>query len=196
MEKKDRANHFVTGRVRLSYVSLNQPRAPLDGGEPKYSVTVLLPKSDTTTKQIIDTAVQAAMQAGINKQWNGVKPPNLTTPLHDGDGVRESGVPFGPECKGCWVFTATAKQDRKPRIVNANVQDILDPAEIYSGMYGRVGVDAYPYNHKVKRGIAFGLTNVQKLADGEPLANITTAEDDFGTPVDNAGVNPLTGLPF
>ena len=188
-----KTNHFVTGNARLSYVHLNAPYAHQIGGEAKYSVTVLVPKTDKTTKARIDAAIQAATQLGISKQWNGAKPPVLATPLYDGDGVRPNGEAFGAECKGCWVFTASSKADRKPRIVNSQVQDIIDPNEIYSGIYGRVGVDAYPYNVSGKRGIAFGLTNVQKLTDGEPLGSVITAEDDFGEPV---SINPMTGLPL
>lgn len=189
-------NHFVTGNARLSYVHLNAPYAHQIGGEAKYSVTVLVPKTDKTTKAHIDAAIQAATQLGISKQWNGAKPPVLATPLYDGDGVRPNGEAFGAECKGCWVFTASSKADRKPRIVNSQVQDIIDPNEIYSGIYGRVGVDAYPYNVSGKRGIAFGLTNVQKLTDGEPLGSVITAEDDFGEPVTPVSINPMTGLPL
>ena len=191
-----KTNHFVTGNARLSYVHLNAPYAHQIGGEAKYSVTVLVPKTDKTTKAHIDAAIQAATQLGISKQWNGAKPPVLATPLYDGDGVRPNGEAFGAECKGCWVFTASSKADRKPRIVNSQVQDIIDPNEIYSGIYGRVGVDAYPYNVSGKRGIAFGLTNVQKLTDGEPLGSVITAEDDFGEPVTPVSINPLTGLPL
>ena len=190
------SNHFVTGQARLSYVHLNAPYAHQNGGEAKYSVTVLVPKTDTKTKAAIDAAIATAIQLGISKQWNGTKPPVIATPMYDGDGVRANGEPFSAECKGHWVFTASSKADRKPRIVNNLVQDILDPNEIYSGIYGRVGVDAYPYNASGKRGIAFGLTNVQKLQDGEPLGSVTTAEDDFGAPVNNANINPMTGLPF
>lgn len=192
-QSNGRSNHFVTGQSRLSYVHLNAPYAHQNGGDAKFSVTVLVPKTDKATKAAIDSAIQAATQLGISKQWNGSKPPVLATPLYDGDGVRANGDPFGAECKGHWVFTASAKADRKPRIVNSLLQDILDPNEIYSGIYGRVGVDAYPYNASGKRGVAFGLTNVQKTLDGDPLGSVTTAEDDFGTP---AAVNPLTGLPL
>lgn len=192
-----KTNHFVTGTVRLSYVHLNQPRPPMNGvGEAKYSVTVLVPKSDTKTRAAIDAAIAAATQLGISKQWNGAKPPVLATPVYDGDGLRPNGEAFGPECKGCWVFTASAKADRKPRVVDRNVQDILDSNEIYSGIYGRVGVDAYPYSVSGKRGIAFGLTNVQKLQDGEPLGSVTTAEDDFGEPAAAPAINPVTGAPM
>jgi len=204
-----KSNHFVTGPARLSYVHLNQPYAHQNGGEAKYSVTVLVPKTDLKTKAAIDAAIQVAIQMGIQKQWNGTKPPVIATPVYDGDGVRPNGENFGPECKGCWVFTASAKADRKPRVVDTAVQDIMDPNALYSGIYGRVGVDAYPYNVSGKRGIAFGLTNVQKLADGEPLGSVTTAEDDFGDAVPastsfaqpfhapaGGGINPLTGLPY
>lgn len=192
-----KTNHFVTGVARLSYVHLNQPRPPMNGiGEAKYSVTVLVPKTDTKTMTAINAAIAAATQLGIQKQWNGSKPPVLATPVYDGDGLRPNGEAFGPECKGHYVFTASAKADRKPRVVDSMIQDILDPNELYSGIYGRVGVDAYPYNVSGKRGIAFGLTNVQKLQDGEPLGSVTTAEDDFGEPVDMPAINPLTGLPM
>ena len=213
-----KTNHFVTGRVRLSYVHLNQPRAPMNGvGEAKFSVTVLVPKTDVKTKAAIDSAIQAAIQNGISRSWNGVKPPNVPHPMYDGDGLRPNGEAFGPECKGHWVFTASAKADRRPRVVDLNIQDIIDPNEIYSGIYGRVGVDAYPYNASGKRGIAFGLTNVQKLSDGEPLGSVTTAEDDFGDSLPVGGnyaqpyqapqtgyppqaaatqVHPITGLPM
>ncbi len=190
------ANHFVTGNARMSYVHLNAPYAHQQDGEAKYSVTVLVPKTDTKTKARIDAAIQAATQMGISTKWNGARPPVLATPIYDGDGVRPNGEAFGAECKGCWVFTASSKADRKPRIVNPQLQDILDPNEIYSGIWGRVGVDAYPYNVSGKRGIAFGLTNVQKLADGDPLGSSTTAEDDFGAPVEVGAINPMTGLPL
>jgi hypothetical protein len=172
-------NHVTTGKVRLSYVHLLQPFANRNSGEEKYSVTVLVPKTDVATRQRIDAAIEAATQAGL-KMW-GSRPPKVANPVYDGDGVRPSdGLPFGPECHGHWVFTASCKKDRPPRVVDANIQDIMDPREIYSGIYGRVGVDFFPYNQAGKKGVGCGLTNVQKLTDGEPLGNRTTAEEDFG----------------
>jgi hypothetical protein len=196
-----KTNHFVTGRVRLSYVHLNQPYAHQLGGEAKYSVTVLVPKSDIATRKLIDAAIAVAIQQGISTKWNGTKPPIVATPLYDGDGLRPNGEAFGAECAGHWVFTASAKSDKRPRVVSRSaqgLQDILDPSEIYSGIYGAVGVDAYPYNSNGKRGIAFGLTNVLKLADGDSLGGGTSAEDDFDEFIapTTGGVNPITGLPY
>ena len=173
--------HVVTGKVRLSYVHLFQPYVNPNnpGAEPKYSTTILLPKSDVATKQRIDAAINAAIEAGIASKWNGVRPPQIAICVHDGDGVRPSdGMPFGDECKGHWVFTASSKQP--PQVVDTSIQPILNQSEIYSGIYARVSVQFFPYANSGKKGIGCGLGNVQKLEDGEPLGGRTTAEDDFG----------------
>ncbi|MDD3109638.1 MAG: DUF2815 family protein [Eubacteriales bacterium] len=201
-------NRVVTGKARLSYVNLLKPYAR-PGQDEKYSVTVLVPKADTMTKAKIDAAIEAAIQAGVQKRWDGKKPGLINIPVHDGDGARPSdGEPFGPECKGHWVFTASCKADRPPRVVDLQVNDILDAREVYSGMYGRVSVDFFAYNSQGRKGIGAGLNNVQKLADGEPLGGGTTAEDDFADSLPTGGttaqpyqgnqarINPLTGQPM
>lgn len=173
----------VTGEVRFSFVNLLQPRANQNGGEPKFSTTILVPKSDVATKQRIDAAIEAAKQIGKSKTWNGVIPPMVNIPIHDGDGVKPSdGMPFGEECKGHWVFSASTKADQPPKIVDANMNPVLDPTEIYSGMYGRIAVNFAPYTHSGKKGIGCYIsTNVQKTRDGEPLgAAAPAATDDFG----------------
>lgn len=159
----------TTGTVRFSFVHLTKPYAYTPGAEEKYSATILVPKSDVATKKKIDAAIAAATQDGITRRWGGKKPPVLPIPVYDGDGVRPNGEEFGPECKGHWVFTASAKQDRPPEIVDANMNAILNPSEIYSGMYGRVNVNFYPYDFAGKKGIGCGLGPVQKLSDGESL---------------------------
>lgn len=201
-------NRVVTGKARLSYVNLLKPYAR-PGQEEKYSVTVLVPKSDTVTKAKIDAAIEAAIQTGIQRRWDGKRPGLINIPVYDGDGTRPSdGEPFGAECKGHWVFTASAKADRPPRVVDQAINDILDAREVYSGMYGRVSVDFFAYNAQGRKGIGAGLNNVQKLADGEPLGGGTTAEDDFADSLPTGGnhaqpyqanqarVNPLTGQPL
>lgn len=171
------STNVTTGEVRLSYVNLFQPRAQQEGGEPKYSVTILLPKSDTATYQRIQAAIQEAYEKGVSEKWNGARPP-LKTTIHDGDGVRPSGEPFGPECKGHWVFTASSKQ--KPEVVDANLNPIIDQSKVYSGVYGRVNINFYAYNQSGNRGISAGLGPVQILRDGEPLGGRVSAADAFG----------------
>ena len=173
----------VTGEVRFSYVSLLKPRESQYGGEAKYSVTILVPKSDFQTKQRIDTAIEAAKQQGKSKVWNGVIPPMVANPIHDGDGVMpNSGMPYGDECKGHWVINASTSIDYPPKIVDANLNPILNPTEVYSGMYGRIAVNFAPYNNAGKKGVGCYIsTNVQKTRDGEPLGSVApAATDDFG----------------
>lgn len=189
--------HVVTGEVRLSYVHLLKPHAR-EGQDEKYSVTVLVPKSDIRTKAAIDAAIESAMQDGSARLWGGKR--YDVHPVYDGDGLRADKQPFGDECKGHWVFTASTSVDRRPRVVDVNVQDILDPTKVYSGVYGRVGVDFYAYNNPNKKGVGCGLTNVQILRDGPALGGQSvSAEEDFGA---NPGgyqpprINPITGLPM
>ena len=170
----------LTGEVRLSYCSLTTPRAAKQGGEPKYSVTLLIPKTDNATKADIDAAINAAAQEALTKVWNGARPPVVKVPIHDGDGVRPSGVPFGDECKGHWVLTASTKN--KPQVVGIdNINCELAPSDIYSGMYGRVTVRFFGYSNSGNKGIGVGLNNIQKLKDDERLgAARASAESDFG----------------
>ena len=168
----------LTGEVRLSYCNLTTPRASQQGGEPKFSVTLLIPKTDTTTKADIDAAINAAAQEALTKTWNGARPPVLKVPIHDGDGVRQSGVPFGDECKGHWVITASTKN--KPQVVGiANINCELAPSDIYSGMYGRVTIRFFGYSNSGNKGIGCGLGNVLKTRDGEPLSGQASAASDF-----------------
>lgn len=163
---------IVTGKTRLSYVNLLTPRAQEEGKEPKYSVCILIDKKDTKTVNAIKAAIEAAKEAG-KATWGGKVPPGLKTPLRDGDTERD-----GAEYAGHWFINASSK--RKPQIVDASVQPILDAAEIYSGMYGRVSINFYAYNQAGNRGVAAGLNNVQKVGDGEPLGGAAArAEDEF-----------------
>lgn len=176
--------NVTTGKARLSYVHLFKPYAYQQGQEEKFGVTVLVPKTDTDTMARINTAIEAAKQKGISEKWNGVCPPIVPTPVYDGDGVRPSdGMPFGEECKGHWVFTASAKPDYPPEVVDAHGNPIINQSEVYSGMYGRVNVNFFPYAFGGKKGIGCGLGLVQKLEDGETLSGShVSAAQAFGTP--------------
>jgi hypothetical protein len=128
---------------------------------------------------MIDAAIQEAIAYGISSKWNGVNPPSPAICVHDGDGTRPSdGQPYGAECKGHWVFTASSREDQPPFVVDANVQKIMDPREVYSGMYGNVSVNFFPYSTG-KFGIGCGLNGVQKVRDGEPLDSRVTAAEAF-----------------
>lgn len=180
---------FVTNEARLSYCTLCKPAARNAGEVEKYSVTVLVPKTDTATMSRIRAAVDAAKKRGADTCWNGQIPPVCPDPVHDGDGQRPSdGMPYGDECKGHWVFTSSCDASHKPEIVDANRNPIIDQSEIYSGMYGRVCVTAFPYNNNGRKGVGFSLGPVQKTRDGESLGGTTiSAEAAFGA-ADGAGL--------
>lgn len=168
----------VTGQVRLTFPHLFQPYSNQPGQEPKYSTTMLLPKSDIATKANIDAAINAAVELGISKSWNGVRPPKINLSIHDGDGVRPNGEAFGHECKGHWVFTASSKN--APEVVNyPGLERVINESQIYSGIYALVSLNFFPYAASGNKGIGIGLNNVAKVADGEPLGGRTTAANDF-----------------
>ena len=197
----------LTGEVRLSYVNLVAPRANFSNpnADPKYSATLLIPKTDVAVKQNIDASIEAAISEAQTKLWGGVRPPVIPNPVHDGDGMRENGTPYGPECKGCWVITASSK--RKPQVVHqCDISTELAPQDIYSGMYARVTINFFGYNQAGRRGISCGLGNVMKTRDGESFSGVTTAADDFAgigqtvaqnpMGVQPGMVNPLTGQSY
>lgn len=173
---------ITINNVRLSYCNLFQAKPPFNNpnGDPKFSCTILVPKTNTEAKAAIDAAIQQAIDAGVSKAWGGVRPPQPNICVHDGDGVKPSdGSPYGEECKGMWVFTASAKADRPPFVVDGQVQKIIDPTQVYSGMWANVNVNFFAYNAAGKKGIGCGLNGVQKVRDDTPLSGQVTAEEAF-----------------
>ncbi len=173
----------VTGRhTIMSYLNVNEPKAPLGGGTPKYSVCLLISKDDTETVEHINAAILAAYHEGQSKlRGNGKTVPpleELKSPLRDGDKERKN----DPAYKNCWFINA--KSITKPGVVDAYRNPILDTSELYSGIIGRASITFYAYNTNGNRGIAAGLDHIQKLADGTPLGGRSRPEDDFDDDLD------------
>jgi Protein of unknown function (DUF2815) len=161
----------VTGKVRFSYANVFTPKASVEGGAPKYSVSIIIPKSDKETiaklqKAFDDTKAAAAAYFG------GTVPKGLKGGLRDGDEEKDDAA-----YAGCYFINANSAQ--KPGVVDADLNPILDQSEFYSGCYGRASITFYPYNAQGSKGIACGLNNVQKLEDGEKLGGATSAAADF-----------------
>ena len=146
----------------------------MNGGDPKYSVSAIVPKSDTKTINAIKAAIEQAKKDSVSK-WGGKVPANLKLPLRDGDIDRPDDEAYA----GCYFFNANSRQ--APQVVDSKVQPILDQSEVYSGCYGKISVTFYGYNSNGNRGIAAGLGNIQKLKDGESLGGRTSPADDFQT---------------
>lgn len=164
----------TTGVVRASFVHVYQAVAPLGGGDPKYNITLLIPKSDTNTINAVSAEIGRVKQE--NTQLFGGQAVKI--PLYDGDGLMPSGARWGEECRGCMVLRASSKE--QPALVDENVQPLLTPNAVYSGCYVRASVNLYAYNQPMNKGIGCGINAIQKIADGEPLANRISPEEAFG----------------
>ena len=167
----------ITGKdTRWSYCNVWEAKA-INGGTPKFSVSLLIPKSDTVTVKKIKDAIEAAYREGEAKlKGNGKSVPALSvikTPLRDGDQER----PDDPAYAGHYFLNANSTT--APGIVDADCQPILTRSEVYSGVYGRASISFYAFNSSGNRGIACGLNNLQKIRDGEPLGGRASAESDF-----------------
>lgn len=173
----------ITGvNTRWSYVNAWEPKS-INGGAPKYSVSLIIPKSDTKTIEKIQAAIQAAYDEGQSKlKGNGKSVPALSvlkTPLRDGDAERPDDEAYADS------YFINANSGTAPGIVDADRQPILDRSEVYSGVYGRASINFYAFNSNGNKGIACGLNNLQKIKDGEPLGGKSRAEDDFDTEEDD-----------
>lgn len=171
----ENSTKVITGKVRFSYANVFEPTAMQDGQTPKYNVSIIISKSDTKTVEAIKKAIEAAKEAGKSKiaDKNGKIPANLKTPLRDGDEER----PDDPAYENSYFINANS--ERKPGIVDRDLNPIMSRDDFYSGCYGRASINFYAFNVNSK-GIACGLNNLQKLEDGERLAGGSSAEEDFG----------------
>lgn len=171
----------VTGKVRFSYVNIFKSRAFQADQDAKFSICLLIPKEDKATLKKIRAAIDEAIQEGIGTKWNGKKPANIKLPLRDGD---EERADEAPEYADMMFLNANSTQ--KPGIVDKDLNEILDPDEVYSGCWGRASINFYPFSVNGNKGIGVGLNNVQKLKDGERLgAARASAESDFGDDFDD-----------
>lgn len=169
----------ITGPdTRWSYANVWEAKS-INGGTPKFSVSLIIPKSDTKSIAKIKTAIEAAYREGEAKlKGNGKTVPPLAalkTPLRDGDTER----PDDPAYNNAYFINANSAI--APGVVDADRQEIINRSEVYSGVYGRASINFYAFNSNGNKGIACGLNNLQKIRDGEPLGGKSRAEDDFST---------------
>ena len=173
-------NVVTKGPVRMSYCFLNAPRRKDDGTDGKYGAMLLIPKTDVKTVKQLEAAVEAARADGVARGIRNAK--NFLSPIHDGDGQKPRGGEYGPECKGNWVLNTSSK--RQPKVVDRRVQPILDPDEIYSGMWAIVDINFACFTADGNSGITCYLNNVQKVRDDEPLGGSAPRPEDVFTALD------------
>lgn len=173
----------ITGLVRFSYAKVFKAESVGESDEPKYSVSLIIPKSDKATLAKIKTAIEAARNAGKTSKFGGKIPSNLKLPLRDGDEERPDDAAYANS------YFVNASCLTKPGVVDKDCNPILDQAEFYSGCYGRASITFYPFNANGNKGIAAGLNNVQKIKDSESLGGRQSAEADFCDDFDDEDVD-------
>lgn len=175
--KKITATSARLGEVRFSYAHVFEPYASEEGKEKKYSVCVLVPKTDTATLALIEECVEAAKEAGISGKWGGKLPKKCGIPLRDGDEECEE---KGEAYKGMMFFNCSSKNPVGVRVLDGGkVVEALDQDDFYSGCWGAVTVGFFPYDSNGNKGVGAGLNNLIKTRDDERLAGGTNADEDF-----------------
>lgn len=157
----------VTGLVRFSYLQVWQPVTD-DSGKKKYKACLLIPKKDKATLRKIDAAVNAAIAA----KWGSKPPKGLKLPLRDGDDEKD-----GEEFEGMKFVNCTTT--RKPGLLDARREEILDEEEVYSGAWGKASINFYAFEADGNKGVAVSLNALQKLKDDENLSGGGWSADDF-----------------
>ena len=175
------STRVVTGKVRFSFCNLFEPKSFNENQDPKYSVMLLIPKSDVGTIQRIKKAIDAAAQKGLSTKFGGKMPAVIKTTLKDADkDTNQDGEVFKdiwPYTEGHYIINVSSKNP--PQVVDAQLNPIINPTEVYSGCYGRASINFFAYNNSGNKGVSAGLGNIQFLEDGEPLGNITSPAQDF-----------------
>lgn len=174
----------VTGEVRLSYCNLFEAKkfSANDNSDPKYSVTILIPKNTQDGQKTIaniQAAIKAAVEKGAQRHFGGRIPTTVSHTLRDGDAETDDLGELknikNPELKGHMYMRLATKY--APKVLNAQRQEIINPLEVYSGMYGRVSLTTFAYSGDGKRGISAVLNNVMITRDGDPLTSQLTGSE-------------------
>ena len=169
------------GECRLSYCHLFTPEAVAAGAEKKYSVSVIIPKSNTKLVAEVKRAINAALQMGMASTFGGKMPQNWRNPLRDGDLEKGDDEAYA----GSYFINATSKT--KPGIVKRvklngenKLVEVTNEDDVYSGCFGFASVNFFAYNNAGNKGIGAGLNNILKTRDGDYLGGRSSAESDFG----------------
>lgn len=170
---------IITPIFRAAFVGLFRATAPRDNpdGKKKFSIrAVFMPDTDISE-------LKKAVSQCVAEKWGKTPPKNLRSPFRE-NGELDNSIAGVPD--DAIVMTFSANEDRRPGLVDKDLQDIIDEAEVYSGAWFRAQVRPYAYETSGNRGVAFGLENVQKLKDDAPLgggrmpASKAFTKADFG----------------
>lgn len=172
------AIQITTNVCRASFVHIAEPKS-INGSKPKFSCSLIISKSDTTTIKAIEAAIEEAIQAGVSK-FGGKIPARgaLKLPLRDGDTDRDDEAYANS-------YFLNANSIYQPGVVDVR-GNIASPDVIYSGCYVRAIITFYAFNTNGNKGIAVGLQGLQFIRDGEPLVGHVNVAAEFGAFEDTA----------
>lgn len=197
MAKLLAATTVVTNPVRLSYAKIHEPVAGMDGGAPKYSVALLIPKEDKETLALISQAINAAKEIGKEKKWGG-KLPNFAHPtVNDGDKPKNDGSDRGPECKGMYIINAGASMDKKPVLLDLSNEPLKDVSLMVSGSWALAKLNFYPYANK-SFGVSAGLNGLRLVnakargLDDSPLSGGGATASDFADEAEDKAADDMS----
>lgn len=178
MNRKISDTAIRLGEVRFSYVNVFSKRRNKDGTQGKYGCCIIIPKSNTEAIAMFKEAFEAAKELGKVEKWGNRIPAKANQmPLHDGDEEK----PDDPAFENCMYFNCSSGNAPGVCIKDASgdVVEALDEGDFYSGCYGVVTVNLFPYSTNGNNGVGVGLNNILKLRDGERLSGGRSADADF-----------------
>lgn len=169
-----------TPRFRVSYPNVFKARKNDLNGKDEFSVVAVFPKGAdlSSLKKAAEQAIVDKLGADKSK-W----PKGLRSPFRDqAEREKDGKLPDGYEAGAIFI---NLKATQRPGVVDQNVQDIIEERNFYAGCWAIANVRAYYYDQKGNKGVSFGLQNIQKVADGEPLGGSVRPTDAF-KPVEGA----------
>lgn len=195
-------SNVLTPKGRVSYPNVFKPKKNEQSGKDEYTMTLLFAPGESMA------VLEAEARRAITEKW-GAEPAKWPRPLktpfrNQGDRVvvdkATSQTKLDPATGKALLQAGhvdgavfiTVKAYERPGVVDHNVKPIIDPAQFYSGCYAIAQVRATAFDKNGNRGVSFWMTNIQKVAEGEPLSGRPKPEEAFA-PVAQAATGGLAG---
>lgn len=169
----------TTPIFRVSFPSVFQASAAPGSDKKFYSIVAIFDKAKLASDPVqskLFAEMKRAMSECAREKWGDKIPKDLKNPFRDG-GEKET-IGYGPET--IFITFKTEEKNGRPGVVDQQMNRIINESDFYPGCYAHATVNPYAWEYMGKSGISFGLQNIQKVADGEPLGGgRAKAEDDF-----------------
>ena len=176
-KEKTVSTKVTTTEFRVAFPAVFRPKHNDLSNKDEYSVVALFPKGTDLS------ALKAAAQEAAKKKWPKDMPKNLKSPFRDqADRAKvdeQTGKETLPQGYEAGAIYLNLKSAQRPGVVDQKMNEIIDESDFYGGCWARASINAYAYDQKGNRGVAFGLNNLQKLKDDDAFGNRSKPQDDF-----------------